>query len=105
MQGGAADKAVRNFIKISIKGFLVSDKDIKQKMREFISKYTKDDISDDRNYFAAGLISSIIAVQMILYIESHFKIKVEDEDLVLSNFSSLNAIEKFVTRKHDFNCS
>ena len=77
--------------------------DIKEKMRTFLGKYVKEQLDDAQNYFAAGLISSLIAVEMIMFIEQEFSIKVENEDLDLINFNSLNAIEAFVVRKKNEN--
>jgi acyl carrier protein len=75
--------------------------DIKTKMKKFISRHTKKEISDDYNFFSAGLIGSLAAVEMIAFIEHEFKVTVGNDDLDLANFKSLNAIAEFVTRKQN----
>ena len=55
--------------------------DIKKKVRTFLKKYIKEEITDDQNLFKSGLISSLFAMQLVLFVEKDFKIKVENEDL------------------------
>ena len=81
----------------------MTKKDIKTKMKKFLGRHTKQEIDDDYNFFTAGLIGSLAAVEMISYIEHEFNITVGNEDLDLSNFNSLNAISQFVTRKKNEN--
>lgn len=81
----------------------MTNKTIKKKMKTFIKRYTKKKISDDLNLFTTGMISSLTAVEMITYIEREFGVTVENKDLDLVNFQSLNAIAEFVTRKQDEN--
>jgi len=38
-------------------------------------------------------------MQLVLYVEKQFNIKVENEELDLKNFNSVNAISEFVQRK------
>jgi methoxymalonate biosynthesis acyl carrier protein len=82
---------------------LMTKKEIKAKMKKFINRHTKQEISDDYNFFTGGLIGSLAAVEMISYIEHEFNVTVGNEDLDLSNFNSLNAISEFVTRKKNEN--
>lgn len=79
----------------------MADKGIKEKMRSFLGKYVKDGLADDQDFFARGLVCSLVAVEMILFMEQEFGITVGTEDLDLANFRSLNAIEAFVERKRD----
>ena len=81
----------------------MTKQDIKTKIKKFISRHTKEEISDDYNFFTAGLIGSLAAVEMISFIEHEFKVTVGNDDLDLANFNSLNAIAEFVTRKQNEN--
>lgn len=70
------------------------------KVRSFLSKYFDAGATDpDHDYFAAGQVNSLFAMQLVMFVESEFGITVENEDLDLSNFNTLNAIASFVTRK------
>jgi acyl carrier protein len=57
------------------------------------------DIAPDLDVFGAGLVNSLFAVQIVLFVEKEFGLTVENEDLELDNFRSVNAIARFVTRK------
>lgn len=71
----------------------------KAKARAFLSQFFRaQSLSDKEDIFALGL-NSLFAMQLVLWIEKEFGIAVEDEDLDIQNFSSINAIAAFVERK------
>lgn len=73
---------------------------VKEKVRKFLEQYIRNkDFEDDDNIFKLGLIGSLFAMQLIMFIEKEFNIKVENDDLDLDNFSSLNAINEFINKK------
>ena len=47
-----------------------------------------------------GVIDSMSLWPLIVFIESHFGIKVEDTDLMSENFQTLRALTKFIESKH-----
>ena len=49
--------------------------------------------------FAAGLLSSLYALQLVLFVETKFGVEVCDDDLDLVNFRSVAAMEAFVAGK------
>jgi acyl carrier protein len=70
------------------------------KIRAFLSRFFRvDNLQDDDDIFALGLINSLFAMQMVLWVEKEFGIKVEDEDLDIENFNTINALAGFVERK------
>ena len=56
-------------------------------------------IGDDENIFESGFVDSSFALQLVVFVEKEFEIPVTDEDLDLSNFSTINRILQFVERK------
>jgi acyl carrier protein len=69
-------------------------------VREFLGQFISDtDIDSDLNYFEAGLLNSMFAMQLLLFVEEEFGIQVTNDDLDVKNFESLNAVAEFVTRK------
>ena len=58
-------------------------------------------LDTDTLLFEKGIIDSTGVLELLAFIEENFNIKVSDEELVLSNFSSINAIEKFVLSKNN----
>jgi acyl carrier protein len=74
--------------------------EIKEEIRAFLSKYIKKtDLEDDMKLFTSRLINSLFAMQLVLYLEKQYKIKVENEDLDIKNFNTINLITEFVERK------
>ena len=73
---------------------------VKVQIREYLERVTRyPDLRDDQNIFEDGIVNSIFAVELVMFIESQFGMSVENEDLDLANFSSINALANFVMRK------
>jgi len=49
---------------------------------------------------AGGVIDSMTMWPLIVFIESHFGIRIEDTDILQENFQTLRALIKFVEAKH-----
>ncbi|MBF0518248.1 MAG: acyl carrier protein [Nitrospirae bacterium] len=78
----------------------MTPEEIKTKVRAFLLKYIKKpDLQDDEDYFASKLINSLFAMQLVMFVEKEFKVKVEDKDLDIKNFNSIDSISSLVTRK------
>jgi len=43
-------------------------------------------VNDDEDLFAAGLVNSLFAMQLVLFVEKKFSIKVENQDLRYCQF-------------------
>ena len=56
-------------------------------------------LSPEQDIFAAGYVNSLFALQLIMFVEKTFGVRVEDEDLDIANFRSVRAIDQFVQRK------
>lgn len=79
---------------------MAGNEETKEKIRAFFGKYIKKkDIEDDEDIFGTKLVTSLFAMQLVLFVEKEFKIKVENQDLDLKNFNSVNAITGFIERK------
>lgn len=74
--------------------------DTKERIRAFILRSVRSrDFGDDDDLFALGFVNSMFAIQLVMFVEQEFGVKVEDEDLDITNFVSVNAIGDFVGRK------
>ena len=49
---------------------------------------------------AGGVIDSMSLWPLIVFVESHFGIKIEDTDLMSENFRTLRALTNFIESKH-----
>ena len=73
---------------------------IKDKIRTFLRDKTKHpDLADEADYFQAGFVNSLFAMQLVLFVEKEFQLRIGDDDLVIENFNSINAISALVARK------
>jgi acyl carrier protein len=78
----------------------MKNEEIKNKVRGFFGKYIqKKDWHDEEEILTTGIVSSLFAMQLIMFVEKEFQIKVENEDLDLKNFNSIGTIAKFVDNK------
>jgi acyl carrier protein len=72
----------------------------KEKVKDFIlSSIRIRDFRDDDDIFALGFVNSMFAIQLVLFIEKQFQLKIEDEDLEIENFKSIDAISRLIERK------
>ena len=82
-------------------------KDKNMEAKEMIRNYinsnliTFDDVefSDSDNIFKGGLVNSLFAMKLLTFIEKEFSIKVDDEDIEIANFSSVNNIIKLIEKE------
>ena len=56
-------------------------------------------IEDDTSLIENGVIDSLGIFQLVSFLESGFGIRVEDAEIVLENFRTIDAIEQFVRGK------
>jgi acyl carrier protein len=78
----------------------MNKKEIKEKIRNFLSLHLKSSNFDDNTeLFSSGLLTSLFAMQLILYVEKEYKIVVESQDLDFVNFNTVNGISNFVIKK------
>jgi len=72
----------------------------KDKIRSFISRFVvRASLNDDDDIFALGFVNSLFAMQLVMFVEQEFDFAVEDEDLEIDSFKSVNAIADLIERK------
>jgi acyl carrier protein len=70
------------------------------KIKEFLSRFFKNhDLQPQEDIFALGFVNSLLAMQLVAFVEKEFGVRVEDEDLDLDNFRSIQAISNLVAKK------
>ena len=76
------------------------NEEIKTKIRTFLGRSLSHvELQDSDDIFALGLVNSLFAMQIVLFVEQDFQVTVENEDLELDNFRSINALTNFVSKK------
>jgi methoxymalonate biosynthesis acyl carrier protein len=72
----------------------------KQIIRQFFSRFFRtDELNDSDDVFTGGYVNSLFAIQLIAWLEKEFKITIEDSDLELANFSTIDSIAQMLGRK------
>jgi acyl carrier protein len=73
---------------------------VQQKVKGFLGRFFRNqDLKPDDDIFALGFVNSLLAMQLVAFVEKEFGIAVEDSDLDLENFRSIGAITRLVERK------
>jgi methoxymalonate biosynthesis acyl carrier protein len=74
--------------------------EIKTAIKRFLARFFQNyDLQDDEDIFALGFVNSLFAMQLVLFVESEFQISVDNEDLELDNFRTVNALTNLINRK------
>ena len=70
------------------------------KIRAFLSKHFQNiELQDNQDFFALGFVNSLFAMQLVLFVEQEFGISIDNEELDINNFRSINAIVQLVRRQ------
>ncbi|UCH96569.1 MAG: acyl carrier protein [Candidatus Aminicenantes bacterium] len=78
--------------------------ELKEKIRQFIEANLvvfedEADFTDSDNIFEMGFVNSLFAMKLVSYIEQEFAIEVDNEDLEISNFNSVERIVGYIENK------
>ncbi|HEU5470742.1 MAG TPA: acyl carrier protein [Actinophytocola sp.] len=69
-------------------------------LRDFFAGVTAGNAPEpDQDYFALGLVNSLLALELVAFVERRYGITVEVEDLDLDNFRTMNRVSEFVRTK------
>jgi acyl carrier protein len=98
------EKVARDFTYINKNRYVEivykSMNEIQSKIKAFLAKFFGNhDLQPDEDIFALGFVNSMFAMQLVLFVEQEFNISVENEDLELENFRTINSIANLVERK------
>ena len=71
-----------------------------ERIRRFIEEtFIVDGFSDDDSFLRTGVIDSTGMMELVLFIEQEFGIKVVDTELLPRNLDSISRVAAFVERK------
>lgn len=74
--------------------------EIKMKVKSFLARYLKNyQLSDEEDIFALGFVNSLFSMQLVMFLEKEFSIKIDNQDLDLDNFRTIHRISDLVMRK------
>lgn len=77
--------------------------DIKQELKDFFKNNfmmeVDGDFSDDDSFLDKGIIDSTGVLELIMFLESNYHIKIADEEIVPENLDSFNRLQRFLSKK------
>lgn len=71
--------------------------DVKELVLEVLKKQKNQQINDVTSLVDLGL-DSVTTISLIILIEEHFDIELEDEDLLFENYSSIERITQMIKK-------
>jgi acyl carrier protein len=77
--------------------------DIKHDLRAFVVDAflfgAAGDLTDETSFLEQGIVDSTGVLELVGHLETTYRIKVKDEELVPDNLDSINSIAEFLARK------
>jgi methoxymalonate biosynthesis acyl carrier protein len=73
--------------------------DTRTRIKRYLSRSIPQELGDDDDIFDMGLVNSLFAIELVLFVENEFSITAERDDLEIDNFSSIAALTRFVLDK------
>lgn len=74
--------------------------EIKVKVRAFLGRFfKKHELQDEEDIFSLGFVNSLFAMQLVMFVEKEFGVRVNNKDLDLNNFRSIQAIADLIQGK------
>mgnify|MGYP005845680563 CR=1 FL=1 len=78
--------------------------DVRTEIHRFLEEYFILDgklssLGDDASFLENGIIDSTGMLELVLFVEETFGIEVEDDEVLPSNFDSVNQLYAYVARK------
>ena len=65
----------------------------------FLFRDDGDAITHDASLLDAGIIDSTGVLELVCFLETHFGIEVQDDEMLPENLDSIRAITRYVSRK------
>ncbi|MEU0939849.1 MULTISPECIES: acyl carrier protein [unclassified Embleya] len=72
--------------------------DIEQRIGEFLQAKTRLTWEPEVDLFASGAVSSLFAMELVVFVESTFGVAVEGADLAMDKFRTVRSMSSLVTR-------
>ncbi|MBV9445012.1 MAG: acyl carrier protein [Streptosporangiaceae bacterium] len=78
---------------------------IEEALLSFLAERIKTTVDADQDLFKSGLVSSMFAMQLVVYLEERYEIAVIGSDLTLDNFRTVQAMTSLVLRLRNANAA
>ena len=75
--------------------------EIAEGLLRFLEEKTKTAAQPDQDLFASGLVSSMFAMELVVFLERSYGVMIIGSDLKLDNFRTVQAMTRLVLRLRD----
>ncbi len=72
--------------------------EVTENLLEFLAARLKQPWQPDADLFAAGVVTSLFAMELVVYLEEAFGVEVTGDELLLDNFRTVRAMTALVDR-------
>ena len=76
---------------------------VKQEIIDFFSENFmvefEDDFEDDKSFLENGIIDSTGVLELVVFLEENYDIKVQDDEIIPENLDSFKNIEAYLSKK------
>jgi methoxymalonate biosynthesis acyl carrier protein len=79
----------------------VTAAEIEEALLRFLEEKTKIAAKPDQDLFASGLVSSMFAMELVVFLERSYGVMIIGSDLKLDNFRTMQAMTRLVLRLRD----
>jgi methoxymalonate biosynthesis acyl carrier protein len=76
----------------------VSSEAVEEALLSFLTERVRTEVGSEQDLFASGLVSSMFAMQLVVYLEEAYDIAIIGQELKLDNFRSVQAMTGLVLR-------
>jgi acyl carrier protein len=78
----------------------MSNDERKVQIKQFLARFFRNhELKDDEDIFALGFVNSLLAMQLVQFVEKEYSVTIEDDDLDFDNFRTIDNIDGLIERK------
>ncbi|TDV49788.1 acyl carrier protein [Actinophytocola oryzae] len=74
----------------------VTTDEARERIRAFLCRHTGPDLADTDDYFALGMVNSLFAMQLVVFVQKEFGLTLGPQQMVFDNFRTVNGLVRLV---------
>ena len=79
---------------------------LKEEIRNFLRKYIDENqFNDNTNIFTEGFVNSLFAMDLIVFMEKNYHFQINNDDLKMDNFKSVDSIAALIQKNTEVSIS
>lgn len=71
---------------------------IQERIMKFFAEKNITDIGCDTDLFKGGYVNSLFALEIVMFLEKEFKIKIKNKDITEKNFKTVNSMAEVIEK-------